>query len=103
MVKTKMQLKILFIPFVNTAILFIWIFKNLRCLENVSYYKELYKSLIFLVIVFFFVTIPLLLLTNLVNSNYPEIISLFEFFSYYAFSVSLMGSLIWYQKRKGID
>lgn len=100
-ISTKTQMKLLFIPFVNVSIMFIWVFVNLKSLKTLSFYKELYKSL-FILLLSFFVVIPLPFLKSLLFSNIPELESWLNLIIYYVWSTAAMALLVWFQKKKGI-
>lgn len=100
-ISTKTQMKLLFIPFVNVSIMFIWVFVNLKSLKTLSFYKELYKSL-FILLLSFFVVIPLPFLKSLLFSNIPELESWLNLIIYYVWSTVAMALLVWFQKKKGI-
>lgn len=100
-ISTKTQMKLLFIPFINVSIMFIWVFVNLKSLKDISFYKELYKSL-FVLLLSFLVVLPLPFLKSSLFSNFPEIESWLELIIYYIWSTVAMALLVWFQKKKGI-
>ena len=99
-VSLSTQKKLLFIPLVSTAIMFIWFFINLRNSKELSYQKESFKSFLFMCCTFV-IMIPFAGLYQYVKIQWPGFIHNYELIVYYVLSTVAMGLLIIYQKKKG--
>lgn len=96
MISIKKQKKILFIPFVNFAILFITVFINSKyMIKNwrLQVFKYMAIGMIF--------SFPLLLLKDVVN-RYTDSIMV-DFAIYYVLSVIVYSFLLYCQQKYGIS
>lgn len=101
-VKIKTQLYILFIPFINTLILPIWVFINLRNNPKLSFQKEMLITFL-LMALSLVAAIPLIIIHREISRNYTEFLSNYELIMYYIWSTLSMTILVFYQKKKGLD
>jgi len=100
LVKLKTQMILLFIPFVNIAVAYIWFYVNLPRMFPETRWKEHIKSFFFSCLACVLV-IPFILVVLLLPKA-PEIFVICTLIMFYVLSTAVMSLLIYYQKIKGV-
>ena len=95
-ISIKNQKRILFIPYINVAILFIWVFINSRYIDGWVKYTFRYFLLGILLVM------PITFLWAYLLTNYPIYKVIINHLYYYVFSVIFMSAYILSQKKCGI-
>lgn len=97
-ISIKKQMVLLFIPYINFSIMFIWYFLNLKRIDGIKYFREAIKSFIILCLLGL-LAIPISIINGYLQDYNSALAPIVEMLLFYCFSVILMGSLVVYQVR----